>query len=279
MRTISTGTLIVCGFLAVLAAGCISPVSDGLASTQVLKPIPTFTADRPATSPLERPTSHYSPKPDAENLTLPDNSPVQIVLIHYRGTPLPLGCCNNLLYERDEYVAIKNVSPIPQDIRGWKLVNITKGYPVFTFPQYFPCIPLYKEESDTYAGHTLQAETYYRYVKNPADTVEDRFSSVVYEPDPYKEKIDWSRCRAGEQLDQTPLKPVASEPAKPSPCILYPGHTVLVFTDEIHCQTGGFTFGYGQGNIWDNLKPETAVLYDAEGKEVSRRSYDINPRP
>jgi len=277
MRIITTGALIT-GCLLALATACLSTMSAGV-SPQAIQPPPAPASDSAVTVPVNPPPSADNPAVKVENRTAEDNASVQIVLIHYRGTPLPLGCCNNLLYERDEYVAIKNTSPVPQDIRGWKLINITKGYPVFTFPEYFPCMPLYRDTADAVAGHTLQTETYYRFVKNPADTVEDRFSRAVSQPDPYREKIDWSQCRAGEQLDQTPLKPIAAEPAKPAPCILYPGQTILVFTDEIHCQTGGFSFGYGQGNIWDNLKPESAVLYDAAGREVSRRSYSIGQQP
>ena len=74
-------------------------------------------------------------------------------------------------------------------------------------------------------------------------------------------------------LDETPMKPVAVAQSEPAPCILYPGQTVLVFTDELHCLYGGFSFNYGPGNIWNNQKPETAVLYNELGVEVSRRSY------
>jgi hypothetical protein len=39
---------------------------------------------------------------------------------------------------------------------------------------------------------------------------------------------------------------------------------------------GGFSFNYGNGNIWNNRQPDTAVLYNARGVEVSRRSYKVN---
>jgi hypothetical protein len=48
---------------------------------------------------------------------------------------------------------------------------------------------------------------------------------------------------------------------------------MLIFTDEVHCQTGGFSFNWGLGNIWNNEIADTAVLYNAAGEEVSRRSY------
>jgi hypothetical protein len=88
-------------------------------------------------------------------------------------------------------------------------------------------------------------------------------------------KIDWASCTPSTPLDEKPMKPVQTDQGTVMPCILYPGQTVLVFTDEIHCYYGGFSFNFGQGNIWDNNKPDTAVLYDSHGEEVSRRSYGI----
>ena len=54
--------------------------------------------------------------------------------------------------------------------------------------------------------------------------------------------------------------------------ILQPGESIRVYTDQIHPEYGGFSFGYGKA-IWNNTDPDTAVLYDAHGNEVSRRSY------
>lgn len=54
--------------------------------------------------------------------------------------------------------------------------------------------------------------------------------------------------------------------------ILEPGETVRVYTNEIHPEWGGFSFGYGKA-VWNNTDPDVAALYDAEGREVSRRSY------
>ncbi|MCD6358886.1 MAG: lamin tail domain-containing protein, partial [Dehalococcoidia bacterium] len=54
--------------------------------------------------------------------------------------------------------------------------------------------------------------------------------------------------------------------------ILAPGVSIRVYTNEINPEWGGFSFGYGRA-IWNNTDPDTAALYDAEGQEVSRRSY------
>jgi len=55
-------------------------------------------------------------------------SNVQITYIFYDG----------LVYrvESDEYVEIKNLGDIPQDLEGWVLKDVSEGYPSFTFPSY-----------------------------------------------------------------------------------------------------------------------------------------------
>jgi len=54
--------------------------------------------------------------------------------------------------------------------------------------------------------------------------------------------------------------------------ILQPGKSIRVYTNEIHPEYGGFSFGSGKA-IWNNSNPDTAVLYNAQGQEVSRKSY------
>jgi len=54
--------------------------------------------------------------------------------------------------------------------------------------------------------------------------------------------------------------------------ILAPGKSIRVYTNEYHPEWGGFSFEYGRA-IWNNSEPDVAVLYDKQGKEVSRRSY------
>ena len=59
------------------------------------------------------------------------------------------------------------------------------------------------------------------------------------------------------------------------PYILAPGGIIRVYTDEYHPETGGLTFYYGHGDIWSNNQSDIAVLYDAHGKEISRKSYTV----
>lgn len=54
--------------------------------------------------------------------------------------------------------------------------------------------------------------------------------------------------------------------------ILQSGKGVRVYTNEVHPEYGGFTFGYGKA-IWNNTDPDTAALYNVQGQEVSRKSY------
>jgi len=54
--------------------------------------------------------------------------------------------------------------------------------------------------------------------------------------------------------------------------VLQPGKSLRVYTNEIHSESGGFSFKYGKA-IWNNTSPDTAALYDAQGQEVSRKSY------
>ena len=132
-----------------------------------------------------------------DNATAATSYPIQITLIHYRGTVFPPDPPNGFCYERvepDEYVVIKNLSTCYQDLTGWTLKNISKPSPSFKFPPY----------------------------------------------------------------------------------TISPGGIIRVYTDENHPETGGLTFYYGYGDIWSNDKPDIAVLYDALGNEVSRKSYAVH---
>lgn len=53
---------------------------------------------------------------------------------------------------------------------------------------------------------------------------------------------------------------------------LQPGASVRVYTNEIHAEYGGFSFRYGRA-VWNNSSPDTVALFDAQGKEASRKSY------
>jgi len=54
--------------------------------------------------------------------------------------------------------------------------------------------------------------------------------------------------------------------------ILEHGQSIRVYTNEIHPEYGGFSFRYGKA-VWNNSIPDTAVLYNSQRHEVSRKSY------
>jgi len=107
---------------------------------------------------------------------------VVISYIHYDGA-VPRT-------ESDEYVEISNLGSAPQDLAGWRLLDISEGYPEIIFPAF-----------------ALEA-----------------------------------------------------------------GASIRVYTNEVHPEWGNFSFGSTKA-VWNNTNPDTAVLYDAAGQEVSRRSY------
>lgn len=54
--------------------------------------------------------------------------------------------------------------------------------------------------------------------------------------------------------------------------LLVAGARVRVYTNQVHPQWGGFSFGSGRP-IWHNENPDIAGLFDPVGRLVSRRSY------
>ena len=53
---------------------------------------------------------------------------------------------------------------------------------------------------------------------------------------------------------------------------LNPGARVRVYTDEVHSEWGGFSFGRGT-SIWNNSDPDEAGLFDSQGAQVSTKTY------
>ena len=92
------------------------------------------------------------------------------------------------------------------------------------------------------------------------------------EPDEYVEIQNWGK----EPVDLTGWNLVNITQGYPSfkfpSFVLEPTNTIRIYTNEIHTEWGGFSFGYDQP-IWSNKEPDTAVLYNAQGQEVTRKSY------
>ena len=138
-----------------------------------------------------------APTPTAPPITLPPPSEVSPTATPAAPAGKPNVQITHIFYdglvyrvESDEYVEITNLGNAPQDLAGWRLIDISEGYPSFTFPHY----------------------------------------------------------------------------------ILEPGAKIRVYTNEIHPEWDGFSFGFGKA-AWNNKEPDVAALYDTNGNEVSRRSY------
>ena len=54
--------------------------------------------------------------------------------------------------------------------------------------------------------------------------------------------------------------------------VLAVGERVRVYTNQVHSQWGGFSFG-SRNSIWNNGEPDRAGLFDPTGRLVSERSY------
>ncbi len=54
--------------------------------------------------------------------------------------------------------------------------------------------------------------------------------------------------------------------------VLGAGETIRVYTDEVHPESGGHSFGYGVA-IWNNSEPDRADLINPGGTVVSSVSY------
>jgi len=95
------------------------------------------------------------------------------------------------------------------------------------------------------------------------------------EPDEYVVIKNLSECAV--ELSGWTLKNISkpSPQFKFPPSVILPGGIIRVYTDEVHPETGGLTFYFGTGDIWSNDNPDIAVLYDAQGNEVSRKSYTL----
>jgi len=116
---------------------------------------------------------------------------------------------------------------------------------------------------------------HYRGTVFPVDPTAGCCTYERVEPDEYVVIKNLSECF--QDMTGWTLKNIS----KPSPTFkfplftIYPGEIIRVYTDEYHPETGGLTFYYGYGDIWSNDHSDIAVLYDALGNEVSRKSYAV----
>jgi hypothetical protein len=145
-------------------------------------------------------------------------------------------------------------------------------------------------------------------ISSPVIITSIRYKGTVYSTDPDNcicyERIEPDEYVVIKNLSETHVKMggwVLKNITKGYPSFTFPldfvfgpGQIVRVYTDEVYpeCETwqkfGGskapycenpgklwFSFNWGAGDIWSNETPNVAVLYDAEGNEVSRKSYAV----
>jgi hypothetical protein len=117
---------------------------------------------------------------------------------------------------------------------------------------------------------------------NPSGTISDMtivINEVVYKGDPAKAESDeyveiqnWMR----DPVDMTGW--TLTNLDRDIPTFTFPAYTladteiIRVYTNEVYPQWGGFSFGSDKP-LWDNVEGDTAILYDAGGQEISRRTY------
>jgi hypothetical protein len=80
-------------------------------------------------------------------------------------------------------------------------------------------------------------------------------------------QVDLAGWVLQDTADGTPSFEFPSHPVQP-------GGRVRVYTDEVHPEWGGFSFGRGT-SVWNNneREPDTAGLFNAQGQLVSEKSY------
>ena len=54
--------------------------------------------------------------------------------------------------------------------------------------------------------------------------------------------------------------------------MIQPGQEIRVYTNEVHPESGGYSFGKGSA-IWNNCQPDTAGLFNPGGTLVSQATY------
>jgi len=122
----------------------------------------------------------------------------------------------------------------------------------------------------------------------PVEINSIRYRGTIYPPDPKTcctpERIEPDEYVVIKNLStcyQDMTGWTLTNISKPSPTFKFPslylppGEIIRVYTDEYHEESGGFTFYYGFGDIWSNDHSDIAVLYDALGNEVSRKTYAV----
>ena len=136
-----------------------------------------------------------------------------------------------------------------------------------------------EEEIGEEADDEVDEDTYEEQEEPPSENVDVRISNIFYDGLVYRTESDEHveiKNMGNESVDLAAWRIVNIDEGYPSLTFpsytLAPGEIIRVYTNEYHPEYGGFSFGSGKA-VWNNSDPDTAVLYDSEGQEVSRKSY------
>ena len=96
--------------------------------------VPGFACDGDGAEPTPKPTTSTkpTPTPTATATLSPTPTPLPDIRIHFIKWEDRLA----LFFESGEYVSIQNYGDEYLNLFGWELVDLTDGYPTFTFPHY-----------------------------------------------------------------------------------------------------------------------------------------------
>jgi len=75
----------------------------------------------------------------------------------------------------------------------------------------------------------------------------------------------------GWRLDSERGAPSGQECHFPPGFVMQPGQICRVYTDEVHAEWRGPSFGYRKSGVWNNSEPDAAVLFDGDGAVVVSR--------
>lgn len=200
---------------------------------------------KPSPAPTQMPTATPSPTPSpAPTATLtPVPTPTPAPGATQTPTPEPKGPAQATLSANLTFQITRAPTPTPSPVSAPQgqftptptPVSSTGPMVVITCIFYDGLVPT--SESDEYVKIT-----------NLGDSVQDLLGWVLQ--------------------DTSDMTPVFQFPS----FLLAPGDVIRVYTNQVHAQWGGFSFGRGSP-AWSNDEPDSAGLFDTSGAQVSSLSY------
>ena len=240
------------------AAPTPAPTSTPLL-VSALAPAPDPTA---APTPTQRPTATLTPQPTATPLPTPTETPTSqptqtpTPLPTDTPTPLPTDTPTPLSTETPTPLPTNTDTPTPADTPNPPPADTPTPLPTDTptpeptaTPSPKPASPDVRIACIFFDGAVSRTES-------------DEYVAIVNEGGRAQDITGW------RLLDIADGRPQFVFPSR----TLEPGETIRVYTNQMHTDSGGFSFG-SRSAIWSNSDPDEAGLYDADGTLVHRTSY------